>query len=87
MKGIPPMSRDPFYIQYAGVPGLDTRPLGAGPAGYGGVIPKMKTRVDARSLGYADPRYTADMQISRREGEDETQKRAPGEVAAKEGSS
>ena len=80
-----PYSRDPLYLQYAQLPASETKPLGAGPAGYGMTIPKMTTKVDARSLGYLDPRVTIDMQIARREGGDEQAKRGPRDQATKEG--
>jgi hypothetical protein len=82
----PPMSRDPFYVQYAGLSADDYKPLGNGPAGYGRPIPRMKTKVDARSLGYADPRVTIDMQIARREGDDDQARKAPVDQSVKEGS-
>jgi len=63
------LSRDPLYLQYADLPSADTRPLGGGPATYR-VIPRMQTKVDARSLGYTCPTTAIDMQIARREGDD-----------------
>lgn len=63
------LSRDPLYLQYAGLPDGDTKPLGGGPATYR-TIPRMQTKVDARSLGYTCPTTAIDMQLARREGDD-----------------
>ncbi len=79
----PPMSRDPMYVQYASLPAGSFKPLGPGPAGYGKQIPRMTGPVDARSLGYADPRISADMQIARREGD--SGGKPPVETIMKEG--
>ena len=82
---IPTYKADPLYLPYAQFPAAEFKQLGAGPTGYGMTIPKMTTKVDARSLGYADPRVTIDMQIARREGEDNDAVRGPGEQRTKEG--
>ena len=81
-----PYTQDPLYRQYADVAPAEFRPLGGGPTGGSGRGPRMKTKGDARSLGYMDPRITIDMQISRREGDPEQPVRGPRDQATKEGS-
>ena len=63
------LSSNPLYVQYYDLPSSEIRPLGGGPATYR-TIPRMQTKVDARTLGYADPRFAIDMQLAKREGDD-----------------
>jgi hypothetical protein len=80
---IPLLSRDPLYLQYANLPSGDARPLGGGPATYR-TIPRMQTKVDARTLGYTCPTTAIDMQIARREGDDSNAGKPPHVVPGQE---
>jgi len=79
------LSNDPLYVSLLQFPDGEFKPLGGGPASMGRVIPRSNTPIDARSLGYPDPRVSIDMQIARREGDDrDNATRGPGETPNKE---
>jgi hypothetical protein len=77
-------SNDPLYMQFAGMPSGAMKPLGGGPSSGSVVIPKSQQAVDARTLGYPDPRYTLDMHHSRREDDAHVPYRGPGEKPHRE---
>jgi hypothetical protein len=78
------LSQDPLYISLLQFPAGEFKPLGGGPA-TSRTIPRSSDPIDARSLGYADPRVTIDMQIARREGDPkDNPTRGPEEEPTKE---
>jgi hypothetical protein len=65
------LSKDPLYLGLTVHPAGEYKPLNAGPSSGNAVIPRRSEPIDARQLGYPDPRATLDMHIARREGDPE----------------